>query len=311
MHWGWFPRIFPLICAVLHSGAGFRAFERYIKEQGIPDIIHAHNTFYSGYMAVKIAERYDVPVVLTEHSSNFLRGRIFLPGQHIVVNYTLKRVDMAFAVGRRLSDYINERYDPPKRLGVVSNIVDTDFFQPVPPNGEQFTFAAVGQMKPIKRYDLLVSAFAQAFKGQPVRLVIGGRGTEREKMIALSTLLGVRDQVELPGMLSREEVRDLFQRAHVVVSSSDVETFGITLIEGMSCGKPVIATKSGGPEDYVTPEVGMLSPTDNVDAFASAMQHMRDTYEQYDPKFIRDYCVENFSEATVMQKLETVYESLL
>ena len=312
MHWGWFPRVFPLICAALHGDAGFRAFNRYVQEQGMPDLIHAHNTFYSGYMAVRIAKKYDLPVVLTEHSSNFLRGRIFLPGQHMVVKYTLNRVDAAFAVGQRLANKINKRYHPPEPLNVIKNIVDTEFFQPSPRNQSRpFTFAAVGQMKPIKRYDLLIDAFGKAFKGQDVRLVIGGRGSEQATLIAQATRLGIHDQVELPGLLSRDEVRDLFQHAHVVVSSSDIETFGITLIEGMSCGKPVISTRSGGPEDFVTPDVGILVPTDDIDALSGAMQTMINNYDDYKPKLIRTYCEENFSERSIVGQLETIYQKLL
>ena len=81
-------------------------------------------------------------------------------------------------------------------------------------------------------------------------------------------------QVEFPGLLNREEVRNIIQESHVVVSSSIIETFGVTLIEGMSCGKPVIATRSGGPEEFVTPEVGILIPTDDITALANAMKSM-------------------------------------
>lgn len=311
MHWGWFPRVFPLICAALHGDAGFRAFDRYRRENGMPDLIHAHNTFYSGYMAVRIGRKYCLPVVLTEHSSNYLRGRIFLPGQHIVVKHTHQHIDAALAVGSRLADYLNDRYAPPTPFASIGNIVDTDFFQPAVAPVRTFTVAAVGQLKPIKRFDLLIKAFAQAFKGDNARLVIGGRGNLQDQLAQIADAQGVQAQVELPGLLSREAVRDLFQQAHVVVSSSDVETFGITLIEAMSCGKPVIATRSGGPQDFVTPDVGMLVATNDVDALASALQEMYDHYNRYDAGYIREYCLKHYGETSIVQQLEATYQRVL
>jgi len=306
MHWGWFPRVFPLICATLHGSAGIRAFDRYVQEQGMPDLIHAHNIFYAGYMAVRIADRHNLPVVLTEHSTNYLRGRIFLPGQHIIVRYTLDRLNASFAVGQRLANKLNERYTPNKAVDVLHNIVDTDFFDQVD-SDDVFTFVALGQMKPRKRFHLLIEAFSQSFRERNARLIIGGDGPDYSRLVDLAESLGVSEQVELPGLLNREQVRDIIQTSHVVVSSSIIETFGVTLIESMSCGKPVIATRSGGPEDFVTPEVGILIPTDDVTALADAMKTIFDNYEQYDAKAIRAYCINNFSEESIVEQLDSIY----
>jgi glycosyltransferase involved in cell wall biosynthesis len=311
MHRGWVPRIFPLICAFWHGHEALKAFERYVADHGKPDILHAHNIFYSGYMAAHIAERYDIPAVLTEHSSNFILGRIFLPGQHWVVGYTLERIQRTFAVGKRLAEVINQRYHPSQKLQVLHNIVDTDFFLPQPADDTIFTFAAIGQMRKLKRFDLLIQAFAQAFQGKNVRLLIGGSGTEHAQIQTLIDQLALGDQVKLVGRLSRDQVRDLFQKAHVVVSSSDVETFGVTLIEAMSCGKPVIATRSGGPENFITDEVGILVPTGDVAALAAAMRNLHSEYHRYDPQAIRQYCIGEFGKTAIVQKLETIYQQLL
>ena len=197
MHWGWFPRIFPLICATLHSSAGMRAFERYVQEHGMPQLIHAHNIFYAGYMAVRIAEKHKLPVVLTEHSTNYLRGRIFLPGQHMIVRYTLNRLDASFAVGQRLANKLNERYTPNIPVNVLHNIVDTEFFDQVDSNG-MFTFVALGQMKPRKRFHLLIEAFSGAFRGRDARLIIGGDGPELRSFGRLSQLIGCEHTGRIP-----------------------------------------------------------------------------------------------------------------
>jgi glycosyltransferase involved in cell wall biosynthesis len=190
-------------------------------------------------------------------------------------------------------------------------VVDIDYFVPKSTDNSEFIFAAAATLIPIKRFDLLIRAFAKAFRGQAVRLLIGGEGRERNSIQSLITKLDVANQVELLGYLSHQQVLELFQKADAVVSASDVETFGVTLIEAMSCGNPVIATRSGGPEDFITDEVGLLVPCDNLDALSQAMLELYQNYDDYNAMRIREYCIEKFSEASIVRKLETIYQQLL
>jgi glycosyltransferase involved in cell wall biosynthesis len=308
MHRGWFPRVFPLICAFWHGHEALKAYERYVADHGKPDILHAHNIFYSGYMAVKIKQHYGIPVVLTEHSSNFLRGRIFLPGQHYVVRKTLAGSNVVLAVADALADVL--RAYQVRSIELIDNMVDTNYFAyhtPLP----AFTFASVGRMVKVKRFDVLLRAFAAAFPNGEAHLRIGGGGPDTVQLQALAQSLGIAEWVEFTGSLSREQVRDLFQQAHVVVSSSDVETFGVTLIEAMSCGKPVIATRSGGPERFITPEVGLLVDSGNIPAFAEAMRTLYREYSRYDQDAIRQYCITRFGRVAIVRRLETIYRQIL
>lgn len=311
MHWGWFPRVFPRFCAWLTAPAGFRAFSCYCEENGTPDVIHAHNIFYGGYMAVRIREKFGVPVVLTEHSSNFLRGRIFLPGQHTIARYTLKGMNAAFAVGPVLSARLTE-YHAIRPVGVIPNIVNTDFFSPGGSVSHPFTFAVITiKLIPLKGIDILLNAFAKVFRRQAVRLLVVGDGGDRTRLELLAQQLGVTTQVEFRGQLPREQVRDVLRQSQVIVSSSYIETFGITLVEAMACGKPVVATQSGGPEYFVNERNGLLVPSGDVDALAAALCEMVENYSRFDASAIRAECVANYSEAAVVSKLEAVYDQVV
>ncbi len=103
-------------------------------------------------------------------------------------------------------------------------------------------------------------------------------------------------------------MRDLFHRSHVVLSASDFETFGITLIEALSCGRPIIATRSGGPQDFVTDEVGILVPKNNSAAMAEALRTIRENYTRYQPQALHDYVEARYSEAAIVQRLTELYE---
>ena len=132
----------------------------------------------------------------------------------------------------------------------------------------------------------------------------------RRKLQAQVIRLGIQDQVDFLGQLSRAGVRELIERSNVVLSASDQETFGITLIEAMACGKPVIATRSGGPEDIVNKLNGLLVPTGDAGALAAAMSQMVSDYNHYDAALIRAECVKKFSETAIINQLDAVYREV-
>ncbi len=305
MHWGGCVRIFPRLCAWLHRSAGLRAFERYLKKHSLPDLIHAHNFFYGGYLAAQIKQRYNLPVVLTEHSSNFLRGRIFLPGQHRIVRQTAQQVDQVLAVGKALADHLNDRYQA--NAHIIPNLINTNFFTFKYPPEKPFTFAVAARLFKIKNIPLLLDAFAKAFKGDEVYLKIAGDGPDRDRLERQTQQLELEQQVKFLGRLSREKVLELYHQSHAVASSSWLETFGVTMIEALSCGRPVVATRSGGPEGFVTPQTGIIVEQ-NVDSLAEGMRRLRHNYDHYNPTAIRTYCVDRFSEKAVVQQLTQVYE---
>lgn len=122
--------------------------------------------------------------------------------------------------------------------------------------------------------------------------------------------LGLSEQVTFLGRIPHEDIPGLLQRVHAVVSASRTETFGVTLIEALACGKPVVATRSGGPEHFVNETNGLLVPVGDVEALTAALREMVDHYDRYDAASIRAECVERFSEAAIIRQLEQVYAGL-
>lgn len=313
MHYGWFPRVFPGVCAWLTQHYGLPVFEQYIHDHGQPDVIHAHNVFYGGYLATQISQRYAIPTVLTEHASNHIRGRIFLPGQKRILRQSFKQLDAVLTVSETLRTVLLQHH---ANIDVVDNIVNTDNFTYIdPPSSSLFVFSSVGSLRDIKNFPLLIRAFAQAFRGQTqFQLRIAGDGPDRSRLETLIQAQGMASQIQLTGRLEHDAVRDLFQQSHVVVSSSLIETFGVTLIEAMACGRPVIATRSGGPEGFINVDGvknGLLVANNDVDALASGLKMVYDTYDQFDLAQIRSYCVDRFSEQAIVQDLLHRYRSLV
>ena len=309
--WAWLSNVPSLLKAQLIARETELLFRGYLAAHGKPDLIHAHNVRYGGWAAAAIRKKYRLPVVLTEHSTVFLRNAI-PPLEKRLIPVTLRSVDRRLAVGPALAAAL-QSFCQGLQIEVVPNIVHTGFFTPsekLLPE-EPFVFSSVAQLKPIKAMDNLIRAFALAFKGKQAVLNIGGFGDERSRLETLAHELGMAEQVNFPGKLSRDGVRALLRESHVLVSASSVETFGVTLIEAMACGRPVIATRSGGPELFVNDGNGILVPVNDVNALATAMQAMRNNYRQYDPGRIRDECVVRFGEQAIVERLEAIYEDTL
>lgn len=286
-----------------------KIFQRYCKKFGYPDIIHAHNTIYSGYISTILGDENNIPVVITEHSSAFVRNLI-KDGQKPFIRQALDNAYYRVAVSNSLKTIIQNYTHQP--ITVQPNMVDTDFFtSKKPSNKDTFVFSIIGELNENKRHALAIQAFAQAFEDSPVTLQIIGDGVLREALEAYVNTLSLADRVSFRGMLSREEIRSIIHQSHCIVSVSRVETFGVSLIEALSCGRPVIATRSGGPEMFVNDTNGILVPIDDGDALSNAMQYMRENFTSYNSEQIRVDTVRQFSKDVLVKNLESIYRDVL
>lgn len=303
--WGWLPSFLP----PLRKSPILKAFDAYTTQYGKPDVIHAHSALYGGWAAAHIRAARGVPTVLTEHLSTLVRGLTF-PDQIGRVRFVLNNMDRVLAVSPVLAERL-QRIAPGTTVDLIGNIVDAELFTLAPPPPmPPFAFALIANLNPNKGVDLMLRAFAGAFRGQQVIVRIAGDGAERQKLEGLAGELGIREQVEFLGRIPREAVRDLLHRTHALISSSYIETFGLTIVEAFASGRPVVATLSGGADALIDENNGLLVPAGNVDTLSAALRTMTETYARYDAEVIRADCLSRYSEAVIVQQLEAIYESV-
>jgi len=208
-----------------------------------------------------------------------------------------------------------ERYGLRGRFQVIPNVADTSVFFPSPDvrsNSDAKTIVFVGQLAPVKCIPYLLKAAARLrAKRADWHLDIVGEGKQRIEYQRLARELGLGEAVTFHGAKSRREVAGFVRRADLFVLPSLAETFSVPAAEAMACGTPVLATRCGGPEEFIVEDVGLLVPSQDADALFQGLDQMLDNLHLYSRQRISRYARERFSPEVVGAQLHAVYESLI
>lgn len=299
------PKISPLTIKFIYSKVK-RMYEKVISDFGKPDLIHAHSCIWGGVYGAKLSTDYSIPLIITEHSSKIVIGEI-TKYQRYHIRKALNTSKKVVAVGPSLMKALGNFVDKDKMV-IIPNIVNVEKFRISNKmiERELFEFFSLSYLKESKGIDILIKAFSK-MKNTNCRLVIGGDGDERVKLEQLVSRLNLTDRITFVGHLQRSEVRINMQKCDAFVLPSKYETFGVVYIEALASGKPIIATKCGGPEIIVNNSNGVLVPIDDVDGLSKAMDFVINNYDKYIPFKIREDCINRFSEKAVLSQLNEIF----
>ncbi|HET9327764.1 MAG TPA: glycosyltransferase [Candidatus Eisenbacteria bacterium] len=276
-------------------------------ECGSIDLIHAQVSFPAGYLADRLGAETGVPHVITEHMSRFPFPQFVRDGSVVPeVAEPLRRARRVTAVGRELATQIREKTGVTPV--VIPNGVDERFFTPgAVRNRAGFTFLTVATLEPRKGIEELLRAIHALGPRSGVRFRISGLGTQEHAYHALAARLGIEGRVDWLGQLGREAVRNAMRDCDAFVLTSRRESFGMVFAEAIACGKPVIATRCGGPEDIVRDVNGLLVPVGDVEGIARALDTMIEGASRYDAAAIRADFESRFSSRIVSRRYADLY----
>lgn len=280
-------------------------YDRAFGGREAPDVIHLDSA-RCAKAAVALAKSQHIPLTYTEHYSGILNSR---PGSFLNRSMCLARDNAAhiFYISQKMKRCIAPREEI---CSYLPNAVDFSTFRIAEKQGS-FTFGALGSLRKIKGYDVLLHAFARLLKQEPrARLIIGGDGEEGPALRQLAATLGIDPFVKFKGAVDPSVRQNFFDDLSCFVCSSHTETFSIVTVEALASGVPVVATKCGGPEDLVNRENGLLVPDNDPDAMADAMLAVVRNISAYDPEKIRRDAYAIFDSERIAKKQISCFEAV-
>ncbi len=234
---------------------------RRVRSARKPDVVYAHFLVPSGLIATQV----DAPLVVTAHGRD-VRNVGSVPGIARLTRRVVTKASALIAV----SDYLRGELEAklPEARGktvVVDSGVDLERFSPsvaTQRHLESPAFLCVGSLTERKNVVRLADAFARLAEGS---LTFVGDGPLRARLEG-------RERVRVVGRVSHEEIPSWMAAADVVCQPSLLEPLGQSLLEAMACGRSVVATRIGGPPEFVPPEAGILVDPLDVVALSRALE---------------------------------------
>ena len=291
----------------------FLAIFSHIKKFcGTPDIVHVNVIYPAGLLGLVLKRMYHVPLVLTEHRGSL---EVYLrKPTAAIVKLVMADASKILPVSTTQMQDLKNLYDSDK-YDVVPNAVNTEKFKPgeaVKSGKCQMLHVSIMDEEKKNIRLLLESTLRLRQKRTDFELRILGDGNDRRRVEEYSRKLGVGDEVvRFVGRVSEEQVVRHMRSSQFLVLSSNKESFSVVCAEAIACGIPVVCTKCGGPEDYVSGSVGRLVEPRNAVALADAMNWMIDHYFDFDPHLLHEFARKRFSYDAVGEKIFRVYQNLL
>jgi D-inositol-3-phosphate glycosyltransferase len=310
---------------------------RFMRRQHLHyDAVHA-NFFMSGVVAQHIREVLGTPFVMTFHALGRVRRqcqgqadafpdvrfaieeRLMQTADRIIAECPQDKVDMETLYGADSAriDIVPCGFDPEEFSPVTTNARET-----LGLSEEEFVLLQLGRMVPRKGVDNVLKALARLkFKhGIKARLlVVGGNAPtpdpeatpELGKLMRLAQELRVEDDITFTGQRPREQLRYYYSAADVFCTTPWYEPFGITPVEAMACGTPVVGTNVGGIKNTVIDgQTGFLVPPNDPETLAEKLAVLHQ-YPQMAQQFgwagmRRAY--QSYTWGTVAEQVAAVYE---
>ncbi len=293
-----------------------------VKEYGI-ELLHVHYAIphaYAGYMAKQILaeDGIDLPMVTTLHGTD-----ITLVGNHPfykpAVTFSINNSDIVTSVSQSLKDDTLRLFDIKVPIQVVPNFIDlsthksefTDCQRDLMASEDELIITHISNMRPVKRIQDVIHIFEAIQREIPAKLIMVGEGPEREYAEHRAREIGIADRVSFVG--NSNEIDKILCFSDLFLLPSEKESFGLSALEAMASGVPVISSNTGGlAEVNVHGVTGYLSEVGDVKQMAKhSLQLLSNDGElQRFKKQAREHAMQ-FEMHKIVPIYENLYESVL
>ncbi|HYF51492.1 MAG TPA: N-acetyl-alpha-D-glucosaminyl L-malate synthase BshA [Planctomycetota bacterium] len=296
-----------------------------IAEANRLEVLHAHYAVpwaVCAHLAREVVSEGDqqLKIVTTLHGTDItLVGSE--PSFFKMTKFGIQRSDAVTAVSTYLKNETIKTFGVDCPIDVIHNFIDAERFKPkadgkccrqhLAPKGEKLLIH-VSNFRPVKNVPDVVKTFALVRKRMKVRLLMVGEGPELGPARSLAKELGVDEDVLFMG--KQQAVEEIMSSADLFLLPSAFESFGLSALEAMSCGLPVLATEVGGVAEVVNSGVdGWLCRVGDVQCMADRAFDLlnNDAKRLAMGEAARKKAVEQFSPSRIVSQYEALYERVV
>ena len=287
------------------------------------DIIHAHYAIphaISAYLARDILKpKQDLKIVTTLHGTDItLIG--LEPSFHPIIRHSLEQSDAVTAVSQYLCEKTNQNFNTSKNIEKIPNFVDTNLYRyhsypklkrKIAPNGEKILIH-VSNFRPVTRVMDVIKIFGEVIQSFPAKLLLVGDGPDRAEAEMACRELGICDHVRFLG--KQLSFVELLCISDIFLLPSQSESFGLSGLEAMSCGVPVVASNIGGiPELVEHGETGFVAEMGDVSRMAKYVCELFDNPKKLKAfsENSRQRTLELFDSKVVIPQYEALYDRMM
>ncbi len=310
----------------------------YINREGF-DVVHVNTAWVGFTLALRrnAGKLKSQGFVYTCHNPLWPEDRVHMGEKivRLVEGYTMKIADAVIALNKTMRRVLTEKAKiDPRKMVIVPNGVDTEFFRPGLKNGqilsrygleEQNYILFVGRVSPEKGVHILLRAFKQIVNEIPkdFKLVIAGPLTSTFNSMQISSYAKavmsyakekLGERVVFTGAMDRDSLRILYSNAYCFVLPSLAEAFPMVLLEAMASGIPPIGSTAGGIQDVIIDGVnGLLFRKGDWEDLAIKLlmlitdKNLRDKLATNSRKHAEEY----YSWFSIASSLSMVYKRLI
>jgi len=270
---------------VLGSAGGIFKFKRFLDcfrtaamkiiEKEKIDVIAGHWLVPSGIVMKTIAKKYSLPMVLSSHGTDVRMMRKYSKALYRYLKSLCRKLYRWTVVSSFLKETILSTDDKLKNILEVLPLPHDEsvFYKDSEIKKEDDLIVAITRFTNQKRVDYLIKAIALVVEKRPsAHLEIYGSGQLEPEVKDLISKFGLESNITINQPVPQERLREIYNRASVVVLNSFQEGFGLALSEAMLCGTAVVGVKSGGITDIIkNNETGILVDLDNSQHLSDAL----------------------------------------
>jgi len=256
-----------------------------------PDIIHAHEPLQMGMLALDYASRAHIPVTITAHQlpwfvASYLPEKLKPFVEKILWSFgrvVLKRYSSVIAPTRTIATIIEEMTGV--KPDVIGYGLDLEKFHPplhsdlVSASRNKLNLPSkvplllhVGRLDTDKSADKLIRAAAPVVHESDAHLLVVGDGCQKNRLIRMCREMGIEKKVHFTGFISPANLPEIYQAANIFMTSSEIETQGIVLLEAAASGLPIVAVDATCISEIVQDQYnGLLVKPGDMDGFSDAL----------------------------------------